>query len=96
MKARLDPQEMCGDGPEGVTKGNWGGGHEAALVCKDTVRANQNVPSDCLPKDLNAEDVGDDLFCFLPMLERHDGMHPIEIGVNEGNVVITRNTVSKR
>jgi hypothetical protein len=58
--------------------------HEASGVGKRHVAARQNVIGDCLAKDLDAEDVGNDLFSLT-----------LEVGVDESDVVICADDVAK-
>jgi len=58
--------------------------HETTLVRKSTVRSDENVGSDSLAENLDLERIGNDLLGLT-----------VDIRVNERNVVVTGNDVSK-
>lgn len=58
--------------------------HEAALIGEGHVGAGEDVVGDCLPEDLDAEDVGDDFLAFA-----------LEVGVYEGDVVVGADDVAE-
>ena len=61
------------------------GVHEAALIRDGTIASDENIIGDGLAEHFDLEDVCDDLFCL-----------PIDVGVNERDIVVARYNVAER
>ena len=58
--------------------------NESTLITQTTITSDQDVIGDRLTEDFDLEDVGNDLFGF-----------PINVGVDEGYVIITGDDVTE-
>jgi hypothetical protein len=71
--------------------------HETALVAQHAVAADQDIIGHRLSKHFNLEHVGNDFFRFLHA-HKHTidkRTHTVDIGVDESDVIIARNNISK-
>jgi hypothetical protein len=58
--------------------------NKASLICYGTVASNEDIIGNHLPEDFDLQYVCDDLLCLA-----------INVWVNEGDIVITRDYVSQ-